>query len=53
MARRALREALIIKMLFEIVDFPSIKVSLIAWVSAVNMLASGRSLNSFEVRLVE
>jgi len=53
MARRALRESLIIKILFDTVDFPNIMASLIAWVSAVNMLASGRSLNRFEEWLVE
>jgi len=48
MARRALRESLIIRILFHNVDFPNIMASLIAWVSAVNILASGRSLNHFE-----
>jgi len=53
MARRSLRESLIIKILFENIDFLSIKAFLIAWVSTVKMLASGWSLNSFEVWLVE
>lgn len=39
--RLPLRESLIISILFENVDFPNIKASLIAWVSAVNMLTLG------------
>lgn len=42
-----------IKILFDNVDFPNIMASLIAWVSAVNMLALGRSLNRFEEWRVE
>lgn len=53
MARRALRESLIIKMLFVDVVIANNNASFIAWVSAVKMLASGRSLKSFEVWLVQ
>jgi len=36
--RRALRESLVIRILFEEIDFANINASLIAWVSAVKML---------------
>jgi hypothetical protein len=52
MATRALKESLIIKILFATNDNPKNNASLIAWVFAVKMLASGRSLKSFEVWLV-
>lgn len=53
MAKRTLRESLIIKILTVDIEFPNISASLIAWTSAVKILASGGNLKSFEVRLVQ